>query len=276
LKISPVIINIDLSPGKTTSQEATIENMSNTPLPLTANLTDFITSGEEGGYTFTDSKQNPLLQWISLDQNNFILGPKEKKKIFITIKTPQTIPMGGYYGVLFFEPVLLNTPNASTQISSKVGMLMLANIGVPDPKARRADILTFTPEQISQDGSVPFVLRVKNIALNFFTAKPILTVTPLFSVHPDVKPVYLEEKILFPGKIRRWTQDNTIQNLSPNIYKAHLVVAAGNGQSETQDKYFIVFPYMPALIIFAAIIIIVFLLMKRKRLKTAFAALSGH
>jgi hypothetical protein len=184
--------------------------------------------------------------------------------------------MGGYYGVLFFEPVLLNTPNASTQINSKVGMLMLANIGVPDPNAKRAEILTFTPEQISQDGSVPFVLRVKNIALNFFTAKPILTVTPLLSVHPDVKPIYLEEKILFPGKVRRWTQDNTIQNLSPNIYKAHLIVATGNGQSETMDQYFIVFPYITALSIIAALIIIVFLLIKRKRLKTALAALFDH
>jgi len=276
LRVSPVIINIDLSPGKTSSHDATIENLTNSPIPLRASLNDFLTSGEEGGYIFEDSKENPLLSWITLSESNFILNPREKKKIHLVIKTPQTIPVGGYYGILFFEPVLQNTATAATQISSKIGILMLANIGIQDPNAKQTEILAFTPSQISQDGTVPFVLRVKNIALNFFTAKPILTVSPLLSFSNSTKPQYLEEKIIFPGKVRRWTQDTTIQNLSPNIYKAHLIVSTGNGQSESQDQYFIVFPYMQVLLLLSIVIIVLFLFAKRKRLKATLTALLSN
>lgn len=269
LRISPAILTITLSPGKTSSHEAIIENLTDEPLPLTANLNDFATTGEEGGYIFEQSRQNPLLQWITLSEKNFILGPKEKKKIFLTIKTPSTIQLGGYYGLLFFEPVLQNTTTPQTQISAKVGMLMLANIGVQDTKAKRANILTFSPSFISQDGTVPFLLRVQNVALNFFTAKPILTITPLLSFPNQQKPMYLEEKIIFPGKIRRWTENNVIHDLSPNIYKAHLVVATGVDQTEVQDTYFVVFPYVNALLIIFIGLLILFLLAKRKRLGAA-------
>jgi|GEM_PF-1647701 len=273
LRVSPVILTIPLSPGKIASQEATIENLSTHPLPLTASLNDFITSGEEGGYIFEESKENPLLSWITLSENNFILNPKEKKKVHITIKTPQRIPVGGYYGILFFEPIPQHSANTRTQINSKVGILMLANLGVPDPHAKKAEILAFTPDMFSQDGSVPFMLRVKNVSLNFFTAKPILTVSPLIKFSHPEKPLFLEEKIIFPGKIRRWTQANTIQNLSPNIYKAHIVVDVGNGQVENEDQYFIVFPYLTALIASFILFIVIFVLAKIKRLKDAVAAL---
>ncbi len=273
LRISPVIINISLSPGKVSSQEATIENLTNTPLPLRATLNDFVTSGEEGGYIFEDTKDNPLLSWIKLSETEFILNPKEKKKIQLTITTPRSIPLGGYYGVLFFEPVLQNKTPQATRVSTKVGILMLANIGVPDPKAKKAEILAFSTDFLHETGTVPFLLRVQNVSLNFFTAKPAVTITPLISTVSETQPIYLEEKIIFPGKIRRWTDETTVQDLSPNIYKATMSVSTGNGQVIAEERYFIVFPFIKALGIGIIILLLLFIFVKRKRLKLAMKAL---
>ena len=273
LRVSPVIINVNLSPNKTTTNEVRIENLTNTPLPLKATLNDFVTGGEEGGYVFEDTKTNPLLSWTKLSDDTFILNPKEKKKILMTVKTPTTIPVGGYYGVLFFQPVLQTASAQATQVSTKVGILMLANLGVPDDGHQKADILTFTPKQLSQDGTVPFLLRVQNTSLNFFTAKPILTINPVLPFSQVEKPVYLEEKLIFPDKVRRWTEDQTIHDLSPNIYKVHLSVSTGNGQMGTTDRYFVVFPVVKALIILMIILLIIFLTIKRNRLGTAARAL---
>lgn len=265
LRVSPVIINVTLSPGKTFTNEVTVENLTNTPLPLRATLNDFVTGGEEGGYVFENTKTNPLLSWIKLNDNEFILSPKEKKKIKMTIKTPTTIPVGGYYGVLFFEPVVPTQVAEETQVSTKVGVLLLANLGVPDNGTKKADILTFTPQQLSQDGTVPLVLRVQNTSLNFFTAKPIITLTPVIALTQPQKPTYLEEKLIFPDKIRRWTEDQIIHDLSPNIYKVHLVVSTGNEQTVTTDRYIVVFPVMKFLLVVAIFLLLIFLTVKRKR-----------
>lgn len=273
LKVSPVIINVTLSPGKVHEHEVTIENLSAAPLPLRATLSDFLSGGEEGGYIFEETRTNPLLSWIKLNETEFILSPKEKKTLQMTITTPNAIPVGGYYGVLFFEPVQQGDQVSVTKINSKIGVLMLANIGVADPNTKRAEILAFETDFINTDGTVPFLLRVKNIALNFFSAKPKLTITPMIDWKGQTKEIELEEKIIFPGNVRRWTEERTIQDLTPNVYKAQIVVSTGNGQTVQDEHYFIVFPITHAVIAGALILLILFLIIKRKRLGRALHAL---
>jgi hypothetical protein len=273
LRVSPVIINVSLSPGKTYSNEVTIENLTNSPLPLRATLNDFMTSSEEGGYIFENTKNNPILSWIKLSDTDFLLNPKEKKTIQMTITTPSKIPLGGYYGVLFFEPVLKNTPTNTTQVSAKIGVLMLANVGVVDPKAKKAEILTFTTGQFHEDGTLPLLLRVKNVSLNFFTAKPSLLVTPLLPFGQATQTVPLEDKIIFPGSVRRWTADAITQTLTPNTYKAVINVSSGNGQIVSRENYFVVFPLRLAIEIILGVLLLSFIIVKRKRFKEAIKAL---
>jgi hypothetical protein len=150
---------------------------------------------------------------------------------------------------------------------------MLANVGVQNPDTEKAEILTFSTNLLGQDGSVPLLLRVKNISLNFFTAKPILSLTPLINFSEKTHEVTLEDKIIFPGQVRRWTEDTAIHNLKPNIYKAHIAVSTGNGQSIATEKYFIIFPFTKAFIIIGVLILILFLINKRRRLTEALAEL---
>lgn len=269
IRISPVIINLSLSPGKSTSHSATIENLTDTPLPLKAVMNDFSVSGEDGGYSFVETGNNPFLSWVSVNEKDSILKPREKKKITITIKTPDAIALGGYYGLLFFEPVQPHSTSA-TMVNTKIGILLLANIGVPDPNARKAEIVQFSHPQITFDGSLPISLRVKNVSLNFISAKPSITLTPLIGVSSVMQPKYLEEKIIFPDKIRRWLDTQSINGLQPNIYQTTIALSTGNGRQETQISYTIVLPPVTTLLLLLTPILVLFLIFIRKRLKNAF------
>lgn len=270
LRISPVIINVNLSPGKTYRYQVTLTNLTDHPIPLQATLNDFLTTGEEGGYIFEDSRTNPLLSWITLSQQEVILSAKESKKIDLTVTTPKNIPFGGYYGLLFFEPVSQGWPLQETHIVPRVGILMLANIGTSDPNAKKAQILTFDTGLLHETATIPLLLRVKNISLHFFTAKPIITVSPVIPL--PVKPagqLILQDKIMFQDKIRRWEQQITLPYTLPDIYKVHMAVSVGDGDYVSQDNYIIVFPYKETGIAAVIIIIAGFLVIKRKRLKRA-------
>lgn len=274
LRVSPIIINVPLSPGKTYIHDITVENMTNAPLPLRASLSDFQTTGEEGGYVFAETHTNPLLSWISLSDTDSILSPKEKKTIVATITTPKTIPLGGYYGMLFFEVVPQIGLTDTTRIVPKIGVLMLANVGVPDPNAKKAEILTYSTGLFHETNDLPLLLRVKNVSLHYFTAKPILTISPLFNyTKAQDNTQYLEEKIVFQGNVRRWEDQITLQDAKPNIYKAHLVLSTGNGQFITEDKYFVIFPFMNAAVGILIFSVILLIIIKRKRLGNTFRAL---
>jgi hypothetical protein len=273
LRVSPVIIHVPLSPGKTYEHEITVENMTGKALPLRASLSDFQATGEEGGYIFQDSHTNPLLSWITLSDKNLLLNPKEKKKIIATITTPSKIPLGGYNGMLFFEVVPREITEA-TRVIPKIGVLILANVGVADPKAKKAEILNYTTGFLHETDQIPLLLRVKNISLHYFTAKPIVSISPLIKLDKnESQPIFLEEKIVFQGNVRRWEKNLTLQDAAPNIYKAHLMLSTGNGQFITEDRYFIMLPFMKLIPLTLFILLALFLYKKRKHLLKALKAL---
>ena len=274
LRVTPFIISFPLSPGKIYQHPITVENLSDNPLPLKASLNDFLTTGEEGGYVFEESRTNPLLSWITLSETDLILGAKEKKALIATIATPDAIPLGGYYGMLFFEQVPQFATPGTTQVLSRVGVLLLANVGVPDPGAKKADILTFSTGLIHQENTIPYLLRVKNVSLHYFTAKPILTISKLLHFgenQPQI--IYPEEKLVFQDKIRRWEDNVVLTDSLPNIYKISMQVSTGNGEFVKEDRYLIIFPYIKAAFILIPLLLAVFLIAKRKRLNAAFKEL---
>lgn len=267
--VSPILFSIPLIPGKSTTQEITVTNLTTKPLPLQTNLQDFESTGEEGGYVFEDTHTNPLLQWIKLSNTQLLLKPKEKKKLQVTITTPRTIPLGGYSGMLFFEPVTSTVTSHTTTVIAKVGVLMLASIGVPDPKAKPLEIVTFAPG-FPDGNQLPLLLRVKNTSLHFITAKPQLSFSPVFSLtksDPEIRP--LEEKLIFQGKIRRWGGVIDLSDLPPNLYKTNVAVSFGNGNFVTKETYVLIFPIMQTIIGTSLIVFFRVLIAKRKRLKKA-------
>lgn len=259
IRVSPLIIPLSLSPQKTIKHEILIENLSNKPYPIRINFSDFI-STEDGGYVFPERNTSPLLSWIRVKPTEFIIPARAKQKIILTITTPKNIPIGGYYGMLFFEPVLPVSSTKSTQIISRVGVLLLGNVGVVDEKAQKAQILTFSLPHLIFDRKTTLLFRVKNISLHHFTGKPILSLSPLFG---EYTKQFLEEKIVFPGKIRRWEIPIEISKYPINFVKVNLDVSTGGGNKVSAQSFVIVFPFTTILII-AIIFLVAFLTLKRR------------
>lgn len=264
LRISPVIITIPLSPGKTHKQEVTVENLSDQPMPLRAHFSDFEQSSEDGGYVLQETLTNPLLSWTTLDQTDLLIAPKEKKAITISIKTPRSVPVGGYFAMLFFEPVIPKT-NTATLVQTRIGVLLLGSIGVPDAAAKKADILDFSFGTLQETTQAPLLLRVRNTSLHHFTGKPIVTIEPLFGTPSKV---ILDDKFVFPGKVRRWEQTMAMPS-SPNIYRVKLAFSTGEGKLTYAKTHLILFPYTKTLVLLLVVGMIVFLIVKRKRIKHA-------
>jgi len=276
ISVSPAIIPLVLNPGHTISTEITVTNLLSVPLPLQIQRSDFQTTGEDGGYVFQDTHNNPLLSWMQLSDNEILLPAKAKQTITVTIPVPKVVPVGGYYGLLFFDPVLptANPTNTSTSISARVGVLFLANVGIVDANAVKANILTFSLGNIfDQSNELPLVLRVENTSLNYITAKPILLVQPLFG-NPEEKYI-LEDKVIFPGKVRRWEQPVQLKDAKPGIYNVTLNMSTGEGHYIVYKTMFVIAPLLPIVAILFFILVAFLLSFKRKNVVRMLRILAG-
>ena len=271
-RISPAILKIELAPGKVTEQKITIDNLLDSPLPLKATIEGFDASDEENGIKVTDQViTSPLTNWIKLDNEDSIIPAKSSQTFTATITVPDQVPFGGYYAVIFFSPVLspleLSTNN---QIGAKVGVLALANIGVTN-KENDANILNFDLDKTFYNKENPTaLLRVKNTSLNFFTAKPTLTIKPLFG---QKEVIEWEEKTILPGKVRRWEKAITFKNKTDIFYKVSLSVSLENGQFIHKTNYFWHLPKNKFLSFGAFLLLFLLIFRGRLNIKKAFREL---
>ncbi len=251
IRISPFIFNVTLSPNKTYTYEMTIENLLDLPVPVRMNTEDFQVAEDTGDYSFEKNNSNSVTSWIDIEPKEMILNPKEKKDIVITINTPDKISFGGYHGMIFIEPLFPNKAQYSSLLSTKIGALVLANIGSPANGVNPARITSYeTPLIIFDQKSFTYDFKVQSNSLYHFTARPFLHVRPLFG---QEQKNALEEKLIFPGKTRHWENTTEMTDLAPGFYTAELRVSLGNGVQAVSSHYFV---FLPFYILIIAVILV--------------------
>ncbi len=264
LRISPVILKLELSPGKKTEQVITVDNLLNSPLPLKATIDGFDANDEENGYKVTGEVVNsPLTKWINLDKADTIIPANSSEKFLVTINVPSEVPFGGYYAIIFFTPLITPLESAdNSQINAKIGALALANIGTTAIQSQ-AEILDFSlNKKFFQNDSPKVTLRLKNTGLNFFTAQPQLSIKPFFGKTENLD---FEEKTVLPGKVRRWEKNLDLKNHTGVFYTISLKTSLGNDQKITSSSYFFGFPIKQLSIYTASFILTFYLLRHFKR-----------
>jgi hypothetical protein len=275
LRVTPIILNISLNPGKTTIYNIKVDNLTDVPLPLTASGENFETTDEDGGYIFNHKDtQSNLSRWIKIAKPDAIIPAKQSQIFEIEITIPRQIALGGYNAMIFFTPKPMSNLGSQT-IISRIGALALANIGVPDPNLKpedKAQILNFLfGKTVYEALPISWNFAVKNKSLFYFTAKPSLTLTPITGGKPT--KIEMAEKVVFPGKIRRFTQNYNSTDLKYGIYKAQLVVAIGGGTQILSTRLMTYIPLRGSLITAITLIIGWYLLSKRKNIKKAILVL---
>jgi len=261
LSIRPSIISLFLSPGKTTNTALSIINNSDRPLPVRLTFEPL---------TLTDSSDTvkSIGSWISLSNNSLLIPAQKETSVNIKITLPKTIPLGGYYGMLYVEQLSPTQNSSGSLILTKMGVLILGSVGVQDVPLNSIELQNPTLTSIvSESNIIPLSLQVKNTALNHISAKPYLNVHPLFE---KTETIQLEEKLVFPGTKRNWATSFTVKNDHQFYYTADLYVSIGNGLSQKKSFSFIIFPVKQAIILVLCIALGVSILRKRKQIKKAF------
>jgi transposase-like protein len=268
IKVSPVILKINLMPGTSQIHTIRVENLTDAPMPIRLAVEGFDASDENGGFKppSGDSQTSPLAQWITLNNSETIIPAHKIEEILVRIAIPHIVPLGGYYAIIYITPIF---PDLS--VGSKIGVIALANIGVQGDLHNKAEIVQFDfRSAVYEKNPVTFTARVQNNSLNYFTAKPSLTITSLMG---DPQTILLDEKVILPGKIRRWERVFAIQNTNRGIYRATLTVSLENGDHIQTTRTIVLFPIRIALGYMILILSIVFCIVKRKNVRRALLVL---
>ena len=270
LRVSPAILNIILSPGKTYTYKITVQNLLAVSLPLHTGLDDLSPSDDD---TTSAREVSPLLSWIALNPTDMIIPPHESREIALTLKLPAKIPLGGYYGDVLLEPVLPASSETTSAVAAKIGVIILANIGVPRASAENGKILDFKFDHLLYEkGPVEARFGIKNVSLYHFSAKPFIRIKPLFGPEETKS---LVEKIVLPGKTRRWHENIDLTTPYGLFYRTVLAVSVGGGEQIVATSYFLVLPWKAIMVIAFIMALIIIVVKKRKNLNRSLSVLFG-
>lgn len=266
LRITPIINDLQLTPGKSTTIPLTVENISNDPVGIHATLSGFDTIGE---VPVEQQKQSAMIHWTKLSTDDIILGPKEKKMITVSISPPAGTGQSGFYETIFLTPNIHQESRAfAPVVLSRIGVLVLGTIGKLnyDDLAQKISISHFSPGYTFLDHFPQTVtFTVNNSYFTHFDAKPFLTITPLFG---SPQTTLIEDKHVLPGSSRIWQFQPTISHLHV-FYEMHLAVSVGGGKQVMADTWFIVIPYGNLLFIPLVLLLLFVVTAERQRFKNA-------
>lgn len=271
LRITPIISDLQLTPGKTTTFPLTIQNLSRDPVGIHIDISGYDQIGE---VPLIQQKPSAIINWTQLSKTDILLAPKSKQTITVTITPPASLGASGYYETLFLSPIVNQdvTPN-SPIILSRVGSLVLGTIGKLnyDDLAKKVAITDFTPgNTILNSFPKSLSFTIANHYFTHFDAKPFLTITPLFG---KAQTILLPDKHVLPNSARIWQYQPRSYRGQPSIpkdrlfYHMHLAVSVGNGKKVIADTWFVVIPYKTFLVVLALALVLYFAYFKRKRLK---------
>jgi hypothetical protein len=100
--------------------------VTNFPLPIKASVRSFIPKVSDEALSEREKKIFDASSWIEVAPADFILQPRERKEIEITIKTPKNAEPGGHYAAVYFQPLVpVETLSPQTAyLSARVGTLI--------------------------------------------------------------------------------------------------------------------------------------------------------
>lgn len=259
--VFPTIISLSLSPGTTTLTDLTIVNNSDVPLPVRLQFEPLTLSD--------DASPLPSIgSWISFSKNSLLIPARTREKVVLKIALPKKIALGGYYGMVYLEPLPTTKSSSRSEILTKIGVLILGSIGVQDVPLNSIDLQKPQVNAfISESRTLAVSYQIKNNSLNHISAKPYVVIHPLGGT---VETAQFDERLVFPGKKRGWQSSFTVRDAKRFYYMADLYVSIGNGMTQKKSFSFVIFPVQQAIILVLCIAGSISIFRKRKQIRKAF------
>jgi hypothetical protein len=269
IRVSPIVSDLQLTPGKPTTINLSIENLSSTSLGIHAEASGM---DETSQNIFADQLPSVMTKWTSIASPDIVLDPLSQKTIEVIITPPKDAKQSGYYETIFLTPIISNKKESSSPVVlTRIGAIVLGTIGTLDYNdlVKKISIRNFRPEKyIFDKGPATLTFSVENKYFTHFTAKPFLTIKPLFGQEKTTLP---EEKRILPGASKNWKLQATLEK---NIfYKASLAISVGNGNQVLAKTWVIVLPYRNIFLLIILLTLLYLVLFQRNRVKKAIFAL---
>ncbi len=259
MTITPIVKDIELHPGQTTSYTIVISNTADLPLGIHTDVTGFNES-DEGTETFSTT-DSPLSHWTRVSDQDITLDPHTSRQITVTATPPSSLQKGGYYTALFFTP-FISKPNAPGPIVlSRVGALIFGTYGDINYQdlAKKVKVAHFGVSNHNTQTQIDF--SVNNLYFTHFTAKPFLTLQPIFG---EEQKYQLSEKHILPSHTKNW--EETIPSHAIFIGKAILAVSVGQGNYVYTTTPLILLPWSIIFTILCLVILFIITTIFRQRI----------
>jgi hypothetical protein len=271
LQVSPAINEIQLVPGQPTNINLSVENLSEIPLGIHAEISGLDQTNQN---IFTDLHPSILTKWTNIATPDIVLDPLSRKNISITINTPKGAKESGYYETIFLSPIISSQKQSTSPVVlTRIGAIVLATIGKLnyDDLAKKVNIQGFkSTAYVLEKLPATLSFSVENKYFTHFTAKPFITITPLFG---SGQTTLLDEKHILPGTSKSWQFQ--VEHGTSIFYQAKLAVSVGNGNQVLADTWFIVLPYKSILALILILGIFYLAIFKKDRIVKIIEVLLG-
>lgn len=258
LSISPLIFSYELDAGDVVSGTIVLQNDLSQTRTYTPVIKNFVASDDESGtprFVGDEVTDHSLAAWLTFSSTSITMSQSEERKISFSVKAPDTVAPGSYYGAIIFEGVA-TAPNNS-QINEQIGALLLLTIPGDVPQA--ASILDFgIDKHLSSALPVTFSARVENTGE--LTTQPwgAIYITNVFGAVRETLPFNPRGGHILPNSTRKFetvwqlneVAEETLEivkewrNFAFGYYRATLVMNYGElGEVENATVGFWVIPW---------------------------------
>lgn len=129
--LSPLKFEYDLQNFNPVQDKIKVTNSWDTPITLYSSKEDFIAGDDSGAPKFVPPEdqvntQMSLSNWITVEDQNITLAPKETREINFTLQIPNNAEPGWHYAAIFFSP---GVPGwAQVAVVQRLWVLVLVNV----------------------------------------------------------------------------------------------------------------------------------------------------
>lgn len=274
LVFGPTSQRISLEPGETYRGSIYISNpaSSTEDAKYSLSVSPYGVSNENYDPVFDQkTTYTQIVDWITLDETEGSVKPNEKKDIGFTINVPYNAPAGGQYATIMAQDVTYQGHNTSGDVLEITNITAIGSIIVADVAGEtieKGEILENSVPSFLFSSPLTTNARVKNHGNVHTDAEYVLQVWPLFSNEEictnEEKP---DTDVVLPDTEKYHTQNCDLPMIG--IFRAKQTVKIFGETSITEQTVFVCPLWLLAIIIFAIVLIIMWLIMKSRSRKNS-------
>jgi len=229
INMDPSNLKLALKPGETKTGEILVQNFGGAKIKVKAYTEDWIYA-PDGSKTFMKpgSSVYSCSSWIKLDPMNFILAPKEDRKVKYTITSPSNAS-GGHVSVIFFETIIDGYQGIA--VSGRLGSIVYLDT---EGDIKRTGEIKDVVVLASEEGSpVSLNFSFVNSGNSYISAKPSIKVL-------DGSKSVIEKQEMNINTLPGDTKSTTVtikEPLKEGKYKAQVELTFDNKTLKSQSEF---------------------------------------